>query len=71
VGKIGASAIPAYRGLDSRVSWRFTPNIELSVAGHDLLSPAHLEYEPLKSFDGSVSTVVVKRGGQINLMWKF
>ena len=36
--------VPAYFELDSRIAWRVTPRIELSVDGRNLLHSDHVEY---------------------------
>jgi iron complex outermembrane receptor protein len=36
--------VPAYFELDSRIAWRVTPQIELSIDGRNLLHARHVEY---------------------------
>jgi len=40
----GAGPTPSYTRLDSRLGWRFGENLELSIVGQNLLSPAISEY---------------------------
>lgn len=44
VGEIAGHAVPAFADLDARVAWRARPGLELSIAGSNLLSPAHAEF---------------------------
>jgi iron complex outermembrane receptor protein len=40
----GNGPTPSYLRLDTRLGWRIGESLELSVAGQNLLSPAHAEY---------------------------
>ena len=44
VSALPGQAVPAYSTGDARVGWRFNPQLELSVAGENLLQPEHVEY---------------------------
>jgi iron complex outermembrane receptor protein len=37
-------AIPAYATLDTRLSWKARPDLEISLVGQNLLDPAHPEH---------------------------
>lgn len=43
VDEIPTYNIPSYYGLDARLGWKVTPNIELSVVGQNLLDNEHPE----------------------------
>jgi len=45
-GGVQRSAIPSYLVMDVRLGWHPTPNLELSIAGQNLLDDRHLEYVP-------------------------
>jgi iron complex outermembrane receptor protein len=40
----GNGATPSYLRLDTRLGWRIRDSLEFSIAGQNLLSPAHAEY---------------------------
>ncbi len=44
VSALPGQLVPAYSTGDARVGWRFNRQVELSVAGQNLLQPSHLEY---------------------------
>ena len=43
VAKIDNAPVPAYTEADAHLDWRVTQALELSVDGHNLLNPRHLE----------------------------
>jgi iron complex outermembrane receptor protein len=44
MGALPAFGVRAYSTGDVNVSWRFRPQMELSIAGRNLFQPHHLEY---------------------------
>jgi len=42
-GALPESQVPAYTGLDARLAWTLSPNVELEVVGRDLLKREHTE----------------------------
>ncbi|HLG97566.1 MAG TPA: TonB-dependent receptor [Bryobacteraceae bacterium] len=66
-GSIPAFAIRPHWRADVRVGWRLSRRVELSVAGQDLLSPAHTEF--LYEVFGRTMNVV--RGVTGNVRWSF
>ncbi|WP_167759864.1 TonB-dependent receptor plug domain-containing protein [Massilia horti] len=46
VGSLPQPQVPAYHELDARVAWQVRPNLELAVAGGNLLHHAHAEFGP-------------------------
>jgi iron complex outermembrane receptor protein len=42
-GRLAESGVPAYTGLDVRLSWQPRPDWEIEFVGHDLLDPYHPE----------------------------
>ena len=45
-GSMERNAVPSYLVMDVRLGWRPTSNLELSIAGQNLLDDRHLEYVP-------------------------
>lgn len=46
IGKLPQPPVPSYTGIDLRIGWKLNENIELSVAGQNLLNKHHLEFTP-------------------------
>jgi len=44
VGALPQPAVPSYTALDLRLGWRLRPNIDLSIAGQNLLGGGHAEF---------------------------
>jgi iron complex outermembrane receptor protein len=44
VGKLADGNVPAYARLDSRLGWRVSEFVELSIVGQNLLAPRHEEF---------------------------
>jgi iron complex outermembrane receptor protein len=44
VSALRAVSAPAYSTGDARIAWRFSPHMELSLFGRNLLQPRHVEY---------------------------
>jgi iron complex outermembrane receptor protein len=44
VSALPGQLVPAYSTGDSRVAWRFTRQLELSLVGRNLFQPSHVEY---------------------------
>jgi iron complex outermembrane receptor protein len=44
VGSLPAPAVPAYRELDARLAWQARPELELALAGRNLLHRDHVEF---------------------------
>ncbi len=66
-GSIPEFALPAHWKADLRLGWRPSRHIEFSLAGQDLLSPAHAEYVS----DVFGRTMQVTRGITGNVRWSF
>lgn len=47
VDELPALGVDAYTGLDVRIGWRPTENLEVSVTGQNLLEGSHSEFKPL------------------------
>jgi iron complex outermembrane receptor protein len=43
-GPLSNSAVPAYTSLNARLGWRLHSEVELSLAGYDLVGPRHVEW---------------------------
>ncbi len=44
VSALPGQLVPAYSTGDGRIAWRFARQLELSLAGRNLLQPSHVEY---------------------------
>jgi iron complex outermembrane receptor protein len=44
VGSLPQPAVPAYHELDARLAWQARPDLELAMAGRNLLHPSHAEF---------------------------
>jgi iron complex outermembrane receptor protein len=44
VGSLPDPAVPAYHELDARLAWQARPDLELALAGRNLLHRAHVEF---------------------------
>jgi iron complex outermembrane receptor protein len=44
VGSLPQPAVPAYHELDARLAWQARPDLELALAGRNLLHPSHAEF---------------------------
>jgi len=67
----GLPSIPTkdHLDLDLQVTWRATPNVELSIVGQNLLDQSHAEYGP--STIVATQTTEVERGVYGKLTWRF
>jgi iron complex outermembrane receptor protein len=66
VGALPRPAVPGYVGLDSRLGWRATSNLELSLVGQNLIGDEHLEFIP-----ASPARRQVERGVYGKVTWRF
>ncbi|HEU5023052.1 MAG TPA: TonB-dependent receptor [Bryobacteraceae bacterium] len=65
VSRLLAGPVPAYSTADARIGWRFTPGLELSIAGRNLLQPSHIEDA------GDPGPLVgIERSGYAQLTWR-
>ena len=63
-----SSKVESYFSLDARLAWQVTPNLELSLAGQNLLEEAHREFNP--TFLSTVAAQVPRSVfGKVS--WKF
>jgi len=44
VGPLGDGSVPGYTSLNARLGWRLRSDVELSLAGYDLVGPRHAEW---------------------------
>lgn len=56
VDELSALNVPSYLGLDLRLGWRVSKNVEISLVGQNLLDGGHPEFRP--SFFSSQATEV-------------
>jgi iron complex outermembrane receptor protein len=65
VSALPGLAIDSYSTADARIAWRVFHNLELSVVGHNLLQPSHVEWP---SDPGPA--VGIKRSVYVQLAWR-
>jgi iron complex outermembrane receptor protein len=65
VGVLPHPVVPAYAEIDTKLGWKVTPKLELSVAGNNLLHPQHEEFYE----DGE--TDEVPRSFYLAAQWRF
>jgi iron complex outermembrane receptor protein len=46
IGRLTTLQVPAYTELDMRLGWRWSPALDLSLIGHNLLHDSHGEFGP-------------------------
>jgi len=63
----GDGAVPAFNRVDSRLAWRISKSIELSVVGQNLLTPLHAEFHD--AFE--VRRTLVERSVFGKITWRF
>jgi iron complex outermembrane receptor protein len=65
VSALPGQMVPSYSTGDARIAWRFTRQLELALAGRNLLQPSHYEYggDPL-------GLVGIKRSVYVKLTWR-
>jgi len=68
VGQLSYLNIAAYTALDLRYAWRVTPQLELSLAGQNLLKARHAEY--ISDYLPSVATEI-PRSVYVKARWQF
>jgi iron complex outermembrane receptor protein len=66
VSALPAQTVGSYETMDARFGWHITPELELSVGGHNLLQPHFAQYggDPGGPVD-------VKRSAYAKLVWRF
>jgi hypothetical protein len=65
VSALPAQTVASYGTVDARLGWHVTPQLELSVVGHNLLQPHHAE------FGGDPGGHVgIKRSGYAKITWQ-
>jgi iron complex outermembrane receptor protein len=69
LSRVGALAagVPAYLRLETRLGWRFGESLELSLAGNNLLSPAHAEFTD----EDFIAHTLVARTVSAKITWRF
>src|SRR5579884_450174 len=65
VSALPGQSVPSYSTGDAQIAWRFRPQFELSLVGHNLFQPWHFEYgsDP----DGLVG---IRRSAFLRLEWR-
>jgi iron complex outermembrane recepter protein len=67
-GFSGAVRIPGITRVDTRLTWKASEHVTLSVVGQNLLKNEHVEFE---DFFGSMQSSQIKRSGYAKLTWLF
>jgi iron complex outermembrane receptor protein len=65
VSSIDNQSVPAYGELDSRLGWRPSTAMEISILGENLLHPHHAE------FGAPLGRHEIQRGVRIKVLWAF
>ena len=68
VGALAGQAVPRYTRLDSRLGWRPTHALELSVGAQNLLDASHYEFKPYWEY---LASGKVERSFYGRLTWRF
>ena len=66
VDRVSFPDVPKYIEMDSRLSWRASKNMEISLIGQNLLNPHHLEYT---DFELGLQETQVRRGVYGMMTW--
>jgi iron complex outermembrane recepter protein len=65
VSALPARMVGSYGTADARFGWHITPELELSIVGHNLLQPHHAE------FGGDPGGLVgIKRNAYVKMVWR-
>jgi iron complex outermembrane recepter protein len=67
VGALPAQFVPSYTRVDTQLRWRLAEELELSLAGQNLLRERHLEFN---DFLQSVNSSQIKRSVYLKLAWR-
>jgi iron complex outermembrane receptor protein len=65
VSALPGQSVPSYSTGDAQIAWRFRPQFELSLVGHNLFQPWHFEYG---SDPGGL--VGIRRSAFLRLEWR-
>ena len=65
VGALPDPEVPGYLELEARLGWRLSNNLELSLAGFNLLDERHPEFGPLPGRGEA------RRSFTVNARWTF
>lgn len=65
IDDLPSPAVPSYAALDARLGFRLTPNLELSLAGYNLLDDSHVEF-----INPSLPATVLSRSFFISARWR-
>jgi iron complex outermembrane receptor protein len=65
VSDLPAQMVASYGTVDARLGWHVTPQLELSVVGHNLLQPHHAEFG-----GDSGGLVGIKRSAYAKITWQ-
>ncbi len=68
VSELSHLGVPSYTRLDTRLGWRPTESLEVSVVGQNLLDSRHSEFG---SANQAISATQVKRSFYGKLTWRF
>jgi iron complex outermembrane receptor protein len=60
VGALSQPAVPSYTALDLRLGWQLRPNVDLSIAGQNLLGSGHGEFTDVATRTDIKRAVFVK-----------
>jgi iron complex outermembrane receptor protein len=66
-GTLPEDRIPAYTRVDTRLGWRMGESLELSIAGQNLLTPRHLEFDD----PYVINSTQIHRSVLAKVVWRF
>jgi iron complex outermembrane receptor protein len=66
VDELPDPSVAGYFGLDLRLAWKATPNVELSIVGQNLLDNSHPEFIPSSPAPREIERTVY---GKVTLRW--
>jgi outer membrane receptor for monomeric catechols len=67
VGALPAQFVASYTRVDTQLRWRLAEELELSLAGENLLRERHVEFN---DFLQSVNSSQIKRSAYLKLTWR-
>jgi iron complex outermembrane receptor protein len=66
--RLPAQGVASYLRLDTNVSWRWTDQVTLGMAGQNLLKAQHLEFI---DYSGATNSTLIRRSWYVKVNWQF
>lgn len=67
--RLGATGVPAYTRVETRVAWRLRESLEVELAAQNLLDASHVEWLPVGG-GGTHETLAVPRSVVVRASWR-